>query len=237
MNIHDFPADNQRTKNWRLDRLGMFTGSEIYNLLKSPRTKSAVWAETTKDYIYNKMSERDIAPLTLANEDIWEQYLTLTSPTSRAMQFGIDNEGDARRAYWRKFQASGLDLIVTGSVKHTTIQTFASSPDGVIYDVDSEEAVGTLEIKVPSPAVYMRYRNEICDGETLKALRPEYYYQCQSHMMVTDTQWCDFVAYNPFVIHQLHVARIERDEAAVALIAERIHLAEAFIETSKEAVK
>ena len=47
--------------------------------------------------------------------------------------------------------------------------------------------------------------------------------QCQ--LACTDRTWCDFVVYNPFVAQPLHIARIDRNAADIALMLERVVLA------------
>lgn len=229
MNIKQLCGDPQRTKDWRVARLGSFSGSEIYKLLKSSRTKGEVFGDVAKDYIFNKMAERDISSKTIGNDEIWEQYLDLTSATSKAMRFGTDNEQDARIAYT---EFSGNKVVETSSIPHAEIPNFAASPDGVIAD-ENGDIVGCLEIKVPLPQTFMRYACEIKDNETMKKVKEEYYYQMQAEMMVTGAQWCDFCIYQPFLIHKIKVVRIYRCDESCELIKERLAMAEEFITSMK----
>ena len=49
-------------------------------------------------------------------------------------------------------------------------------------------------------------------------------------MAVTNTQWCDFVVYNPFQKSGIHIARISRNDSDIELLEKRLLQAEAFIE-------
>jgi hypothetical protein len=49
-------------------------------------------------------------------------------------------------------------------------------------------------------------------------------------MACTDAEFCDFIAYCPFVENPIHIVRINRDVDAIAFIEERVQLAETIIE-------
>ena len=74
----------QRSEGWHNARLGMFTSSEIYKLMTKPKLKSEVLSEGAKTYILEKVAES----LTGIREEV---------PTTKAMQWGIDNEPLAKR--------------------------------------------------------------------------------------------------------------------------------------------
>ena len=73
---------------------------------------------------------------------------------------------------------------------------------------------------------------EIHDNESLKKVNPDYFYQCQNHMACTNTSFCDFIAFCPFVENPIHIVRITRDNDEIALIEERVALAEDVIKAN-----
>lgn len=245
MNIKQLPEDNQRSKDWRIERLGNFTGSRIAELMKSGRKKDECFGDTAKSLIYEVMAERELSSSTIGNEEIWEQYIGLTSASTKVMQFGIDNEADAIRefaeAYFKEYGSvvdGGYELMIerTGSIPHSTIPNFAASPDAVIYktnqlidDPENGKVLYVVEVKCPLPKTFMKYRSEIKDAETLKSTIEQYYYQMQAEMMVTDAVGGFFVMYCPFLRRPLNIVWIERCEESCELIRERLALAEEYI--------
>ena len=76
----------------------------------------------------------------------------------------------------------------------------------------------------------MKYKEEVKDNVGLLLTKPEYFYQCQSHMMVTGAEWCDFVVYCPFQSRPIHIVRIFPDYMNFKLIEKRILMANEMIE-------
>ena len=69
------------------------------------------------------------------------------------------------------------------------------------------------------------------DGnDSLKKVRPEYYYQCMAHMMCLEADWCDFVAFNPFQKHPIHIVRILPEPDVFAEMEKRIRTANDIVE-------
>jgi len=213
----------QGSLGWHRSRLGNFTGSCIGKLMKESR--SGGFSETAMSYIYQVAATRYMNNLIINDDSLFAEYLEITSVETRAMRWGTEQEASARRLYAKK---TGLTVTERGSVEHPNIGFFASSPDGWIAD-DGQGRSGCLEIKCPNQDTYMRYRAEVCDNETLKKVKPEYYWQCQSHMMCTGADWCDFVAYCPWQIHPIHIVRITPCEDDMKLMEEKINAAEEII--------
>ncbi len=220
----DFPSTterqpDQRTPDWFRARLGNFTGSTVWKLTK--RDRKGGFSDTAMSYIYQVAAERDLNPKVLDDEEWFRKYLDETSVETKAMRLGTEYEGYARVAYSNATKAM---VAEAPSVRHPEIGHFASSPDGIV--MEGGEPVGCIEIKCPGQDNFMRYRDRIKDAAGLKAERPEYYYQCQAHMMCTGTGWCDFVAYFIYMRHPLHWVRIPRDDEAVELLERSIAMAE-----------
>ena len=73
-------------------------------------------------------------------------------------------------------------------------------------------------------------------AEDLKKAEPEYYWQCQSHILANDALWCDFVSYDMFQKKTLHIVRINRNEEDIQLLMERISLANKWVENPLEQI-
>lgn len=126
---------------------------------------------------------------------------------SAAMRQGTEREPDARMAYMVQ---TGAVVEQVGLCRHDTLEAGAS-PDGLIG------TDGGLEIKCPELATHLTYLKA-------KAEPPEYTWQIQGGMWITERQWWDFVSFNPdFPPHlQLVVRRIKRDDKRIALLAAEV---------------
>ena len=127
------------------------------------------------------------------------------------------------------YDTDDLDVVRMGSMPHPTIENFAASPDALVYVKSTGEVVAVVETKVPLPKTFMQYRCEVTDAASLKATNDKYYFQVHAEMMVSETRYAFFAAYQPFLNDSLHVAGIEMNEATAKDIEERIALAEEFI--------
>lgn len=211
----------QHSLEWFRKRLGSITGSQVGLLMKSGRSKSELFGETAKSYIYSVAAERDMNPAIVNDDELFEEYLKQVDISSKAMRWGNEQEENARALYEK---ITGRRIVEVGSCKHPTIENFASSPDGYFYDENTEEK-GCLEIKCPNQATFMRYKDEITDNGSLLTTKPEYFFQCQSHMMCTKADWCDFVVYCPFQRHPIHIVRITPDYSCFVGLENRINAA------------
>lgn len=217
----------QHSLGWYRSRLGNFTGSCIGKLMK--QNKQGGFSDTAMSYIYQVAATRYMNDKIVSNDELFAEYLEVTNVETKAMRWGTEQEASARRLYSKIF---GYKVEERGSVEHPTINFFASSPDGYIPD-DGNGKSGCLEIKCPNQDTYMRYRNEVINGETLKKVKPEYYWQCQCHMMCTSAEWCDFIAYCPWQMKPIHIVRILPCQEDMQLIESKINKAELIIEKLK----
>lgn len=211
----------QRTFEWQAARIGFFTGSEVGKLMVSSRKKEEIFGDTAKSYIMKKLAERELIDEVRNDEEVFNEYQNVNSATSRAMQFGIDNEPLARKLIIREL---GIDFEEVGSIPHPEVPWFSSSPDGLSTDKET-----ALEIKCPNIETFMQYRCNVIDGKTLKGENSIYYWQAMSHMAVTGAKKCIFGIFNPFMKKPLHYFHILRDEEAIAALVNRIHQANDFI--------
>ncbi|PWB11825.1 YqaJ viral recombinase family protein [Paramuribaculum intestinale] len=224
-------TQEQRTLEWYRARLGYITGSQVGSLMKSGRTKDKVFSDTALTYLYQLAGERSLNPEIVKDDNMFTFYLEQTTSQSKAMRFGTEQEENARAMY---VDITGREVKEVGLCHHPQIKYLASSPDGITADGD---VMGCVEIKCPTLSTYSKYVAEIHDNESLKKVNPDYYYQCQNHMACTEAQFCDFIVYCPFVENPIHIVRIQRDEDAIALIMERVELAEQIIEENYSQLK
>lgn len=123
------------------------------------------------------------------------ERLTNESPesyTNEWMQRGTELEPEARA--WYEFEKD-VKVLNGGFFEYN--DWIGASPDGLVGED------GLLEIKCPKYSTLMNYLIN-------KELPKNYYYQVHGQMLVTDRQWCDFIAYHPKLPRL--VLRIERDK-------------------------
>lgn len=231
----------QRSLDWYRIRLGHITGSKVSDLMKTGRKKGETFGQTAKSYMYQIAGERMFNDIFLHDDDLFGDYVEQTNITTKAMQWGIEQEDAAKNAYMQVTFKGNDDytLVEPSSCTHDTIDRFAASPDGIIYD-KCGKALRILEVKCPNIATYMLYRTEIHDGASLKEVKPEYYWQVMAEMACTGIPVCDFITYCPWLSRPLHIATIERNDEDVALMENRVLEANKLIDdittTKKQAI-
>jgi putative phage-type endonuclease len=163
--LNAFKSIEQGSDEWLHIRLGKVTASCVADVLA--KTKSGVSA-SRGNYLIKLALQRTTGQI----EDGF---------TSDAMQWGIDNEAQARVAYEIK---SGNFVDQVGFVEHPSIAWFGCSPDGLVNDN------GLVEIKCPNSATHWSYIKD-------DAPPNKYYIQMQAQMACTNREWCDFVSFDP----------------------------------------
>lgn len=220
--IHDIKdiiatQPTQHSLDWYRARLGRFTGSQVGRLMKSGRGKDDIFSKDALTYINEIVAERMLNPSVVMVDDLFEEYLMQVTASSKALAWGNDQEMNARGMY-----QSITKRKVTSCGAIQMYAYFADSPDGLCLDQD-----GAIEIKCPANKTHTEYLASVHDAESLKAIKPEYYWQCMAHMAASGAEWCDWMSYCPFNKKPLHVVRIERDSSAIALMLDRLEQAEA----------
>lgn len=212
----------QHSIEWYKARLGNITGSQVGRLMKKGR--SAYFGDDAMSYIYQLAAERAMSEAILNDDVAFEEYIQSVSVETKAMRFGTEMESVARDMYCK---SNAVECVEVGLCSSFDIEHFASSPDGLVTSFDGKIA---LEIKCPTQAVFMRYFDSIWDNETLKKVKPEYYYQCMAHMMCTGAIRTDFIIYNPFQALPMKVVPILPDDEEFKAMRERIEEANVTIE-------
>jgi len=217
--INDIIAEQptQHSLDWFRVRLGRFTGSQVGRLMKSGRGKDEIFSKDALSYINEIVAERMLNPSVVMVDDLFEEYLLQTTATSKTLAWGNDQELNARGMYQSvtKRKVTSCGALKIGN-------HFADSPDGLCLDND-----GAVEFKCPTNATHTMYLASVHSAEDLKAIKPEYYWQCVAHIAASEAQWCDWASYCPFSQKPLHIVRINRDDDAIALMLERVQMAEA----------
>lgn len=175
----------QGSPEWHAVRIGKVTASRVADVVAKTKTG---WGASRANYAGELIAER------LTGE-------TAPSFTNAAMQWGTDQEPNARIAY--EFYRD-INVAQIGFVDHLTIAMTGASPDGLVG------GDGLIEIKCPNTATHI---------ETLisQKVPAKYVTQMQWQMACTGRQWCDFVSYDPRMPEAMRffVHRVERDEALI----------------------
>lgn len=222
----------QGTYDWFRARLGYITSSMVSKVMLAPKaTKSnptpEAFSDTAKGYLYQVASERNLRQQVIDDDTQFEEYLYRVELSNKAIRYGQENEDVARKVYEMRTHS---EVAQAGFILHPVISHYGDSPDGIVVD-ENGKPVGALEIKCPKPDTFMRYKATIHNADELKSEKPEYYWQCQSHCECNNVQWCDFVFFDKMQRNGFVCLRIERNEEDIALMKERIVLANAFIDS------
>ena len=217
--------ETQRDLGWFRVRLGSITGSKVGDLMKSGKKKEQVFGDTALSYIYQVAAERMLNPVFVDDDELFADYVEQMQVTSKAIRWGQEQEDNAKNLLLKINDT--WEMSEVSSCKHDTIPHFAASPDAIVYD---REKMMVVEIKSPNPNTFVKYLSEVKDNETLKAVKPEYYYQMQAEMMCTNTDGGIFVAYCPWLTNPIHIVPITRDEETCKAIEERVVLANEIID-------
>lgn len=178
----------QRSAEWFAHRLGRVTASRIADVMAQTKTGPGA---ARKNYLADLVAER-------LTGEAREGF------SNAAMQWGTDQEPDARAAYEFVTDASVSEV---GFIDHPTIAMAGCSPDGLVGDL------GMVEIKCPNTATHIEtLLTGAIDGKYLK--------QMQFQLACSDRQWVDFVSYDPRLPGemQLFVKRVQRDGEAISEI-------------------
>jgi putative phage-type endonuclease len=177
----------QNTAEWLIERLGSVGASQVGDALAVLKRGGRSKAST--DLMYELAGERITGVL---------------AKTRNALQWGIDHEDEARRAY---AFLTNAEIIQPGVVRHPRIPHAHASPDALVG------ADGGLEIKCPTSSTHLQ--TLLADAVPEDRLP-----QVVWNLACTERAWWDFVSYDPRFPPglQLFIKRVERDEAAIAMM-------------------
>lgn len=128
--------------------------------------------------------------------------------TNEEMRWGTEQEPLARAAYET---AKGVMVDQVGFVVHPTIDRAGCSPDGLV------DEIGLLEVKCPKTTTHLTY---LLDGRVPSQYQPQMLWQ----MACTETEWCDFVSFDPRLPDdlQLFVVRFKRDQERIDAMVDEV---------------
>jgi len=115
---------------------------------------------------------------------------------SADMDRGSELESEARNAYELE---TGETVTEVGFVVLDDLPQIGCSPDGLVG------TKGLIEIKCPNDTTYARYLFD-------QVIDPKYYAQMQMQMLITETEWCDYVVYNSNFPKSVTIQRVTLDD-------------------------
>lgn len=172
---------DQRTPEWYAARCGKVTASRVADVIATTRSG---YAASRANYMAELVVER-------LTGQVAEGF------TNAAMQWGIDQEPAARKAYSARV---GELVEEVGFIPHPSLEAGAS-PDGLVG------ADGLVELKCPNTATHIEYLME-------KTVPTKYFTQVQWQLVCTKRKWADFVSFDPRMPPNLalFVVRVQRDD-------------------------
>lgn len=177
--VHDVA---QRSSEWFALRCGRLTGSSVGDMIATIKKGEAA-------------ARRDLRTR-LVVERLTARSLDEGSYKSAEMQWGIDHEDDARRAYEAQ---RGYVVRSVGFLAHPELLT-GCSPDGLVGDV------GCIEIKCPKSATHLATLRAARQHDAARLLPPEYAAQVCHTLWLSGARWCDFVSFDPRFPRALQLA-------------------------------
>ena len=213
---------------WQESRLGYFTASNIWELLKSGREKDKIFGETALTYIDEKIAEI----ITGEHKD---------SANTFATEWGRNNEADAVKWYEMKYKTKITHYggLVPEYFAYNDIS--GGSPDGL-----SEDGKAVIEVKCPFNTcnhleyMYMAVNTGDAFIEWFKKEHFDYYAQMQFNMMCCKVDTAIFISYDPRTVdHELRMfdCGIMADKEFQQLIHDRIELASIIVKEKLAALE
>lgn len=199
----------QRSPEWFDIRKGKLTSSEIHKIMGDKG-----FSETAKTYLLEK---------------VCELYGGVTEPAQgAALNWGIELESVAIQYY------EELKNVKVEPASFTPVdEYYGGSPDGLLLPE------GIIEVKCPYKSANHFKHGMIKDATSFKKIASNYYYQCISNMICTNTKWCDFISYDPRVQsdYQMFIFRLELNEEEATNVKERVKLAVEYMAGLKKEIE
>jgi len=182
----------QGSAEWHAIRCGKVTASRVADIIAKTKTGPAA---SRANYAAELIAERLTG-------------VAVEGYTNAAMQWGTDQEPQARMAYEFMHDAHVEQVAF---VIHPRIADSGASPDGLVA------ADGLIEIKCPNTATHI---DTLLQG----AVPAKYVTQMMWQMACTGRQWCDFVSYDPRLPEsmQMFVKRVHRDDDLIADLEQEV---------------
>ena len=207
-------------KQWKSERLGKFSASEIGKLMVKGRSKDQYFGDGAITYIESRAAE------------IFTQEPVRDLEGMKAIEWGNLHEAEAAVAFAEK---TGFNIEYYGKSNpkfypYEPVKQWAgSSPDGII---PAEEA--GFELKCPESSTQHIKFWRMKEAEDLKDEKPIYYGQVQFGMMCTGYKKWYFVSYDPRPLSpevRLKILVVPYDAAYCKELDERLRKAVAELRT------
>ena len=163
----------QRNEDWFKQRIGHLTASMAGNVIRYQKGEIVAQTPAKIDGLTMRILSEQLTGL--QTEDHF------TADARRRMEWGTEQEENALSAYEL---ATGHTVLLSGFVKHESIQYLGASPDGLV------SSDGLIEIKCPDTTTHL---SRILADEVPEEIKPQMLMQ----LIVTGRKWCDFVDYDP----------------------------------------
>lgn len=189
---------------WILARLGHFTSSEWNKLFQGGRSKSEYFGKGALTYIDEKVAE-------IMTGQAKELIRGLP-----AIDWGVANEADAADLY---ALVTNQKIIHSGFYEYSLV--FGGTPDREC----KHNPKLIQEIKCPYVSSNFTAVCKINSGEEYRDYDKEKFAQCQGNMLVTCSEMCDMVYFDPRVKQpelSIKIIRIYRDNDFIKEGLERL---------------
>lgn len=193
-------------------------------------------SDGAKTYLRKVAAERNLLKSYINDDMKLAEYLERVAINTRAVRYGSDNEDIARQTL--KIYR-GIDIAECGFIRHKEIDRYGDSPDGIA--LRDGKPVRPIEIKFPLPNTWIEYAEFIHDAQSLKEVKPEYYWQCMSHIeccrSLFECNDCDFIFMDKMQKNGFKCINIKADESEISLMKARIIAGNAWIDNLLERIK
>jgi hypothetical protein len=199
---------------WKGERLGKFSASEIGKLMVKGRGKDQYFGEGAMTYIESRAAE------------IFNQLPVTDLEGLKAIEWGNTYEAEAAALFEERMQhkTEYYGRINPRFYPYKPVEKWAGgSPDGIIPHLQS-----VFEIKCPEVSTHHIKYWRMKSHEDLKDVRPFYYAQVQFNMMCTGFKNGYFVSYDPRPLSpevRMKVLSVPYDAAYCKELDERLHKA------------
>lgn len=194
------------TTEWEAVRCGKITSSNMHKIFVSGRSKADMIGVGGMTYINQKIGE------------ILTGVVADSAPETEDILRGQANEQFALERY----------SILTGETVHDSLLFVYNSiacgtTDGQVIKADGD-IKAIIEAKCPRANKHIQVLGVDAPIE-LKSIDPQYYHQPQSNILLTGSEYADFVSYNDEITHydlQVRIVRLYPDLAWQKEFVERI---------------
>jgi hypothetical protein len=199
---------------WKAERLGKFSASEIGKLMVKGRGKEQYFGDGAMTYIESRAAE------------IFNQLPVTDLEGMKSIEWGNQHEAEAAIAFEDYIKAP-IEYYGKSNPKfcpYEPVKQWAGgSPDGIIPSLKA-----VFEIKCPEQSTHHIKYWRMKTGTDLKDIKPIYYGQLQFNMMCTGYRNGYFISYDPRPLSpevRLKVLEVPYDAVYCKELDERLHKA------------